>query len=300
MSFSDLKRNRDKQLEALTSKLTSNPNQTKDETYWKPTLDPAGNGSAVIRFLPAPPGEEDPYVQIFKHAFQTPYGWYIEKSLSTIGQPDPVMELNGKLWAEGDKETARKQKRNLKYHANIYVVKDPGNPANEGQNFKFEFGKKIFDQLKEAMSPEDEDEVAFNPFDFWEGANFRLKISQTKGSDGKSYPNYDKSKLDKPAPLFVTEDGEPDEEKMKALWETQYSLQELVAPSQFKTYAELKKRLDRVLGKSETAAPASQAGNNPFEDDDVETVTSTASTTTSTTVEDDADDDMDWFKNLEA
>lgn len=300
MAFADMKRDRAKQLEALTSKLTANPNQQQsDDTYWKPTLDPAGNGSAIIRFLPAAPGDEDPYVQIFAHAFQTPFGWYIEKSLSTIGQPDPVMQLNQKLWAEGDKDTARKQKRNLKYHSNIYVIKDPGNPDNEGKVFKYAYGKKIFDMQKECMAPTDEDEVKFNPFDMWEGANFRLRITQTKGADGKTYPNYDKSKFDQPSPLFTTASGEPDEEKMEAVWNMQYSLSDLIAPSQFKTYEELQTRLNRVLGNSQTGTSVRDAGRretdeSPFEGSSVFEETQSSESNK----EDEEDDDLAWFKNL--
>lgn len=302
MSFSDLKKNRDKQLASLTTKLTApNNQQQQDETYWKPTLDAAGNGSAIFRFLPAPPGEEDPYVQIFKHGFKGPGGWYMEKSLTTIGQQDPVGEVNAKLWADGDKDGARAQKRNLKYHSNIYMIKDSGNPENDGKVFKYEYGKKIFDIVKEAVSPTDEDETPFDPFDFWEGANFRLKVSQTKGTDGKTYPNYDKSKLEAPKPLFITEDGEPDDTKMEALWHTQYSLKELIDPSQFKTYDELKTRLDRVLMRNGSdARPAQDVQKaSPAERFNTARATEAPKEEATSAASDDSDDDMSWFKDLE-
>jgi hypothetical protein len=233
MSFSNLKKQ--SSLGSLTSKLVKEVEKmsTKsggDDRLWKPELDKSGNGYAVIRFLPAPDGEELPWAKMYSHAFQGPGGWFIENSLTTIGQKDPVSEYNRELWNSGneaDKETVRKQKRKLSYYANIYVVKDTANPSNEGQVFLYKFGKKIFDKIMAAMQPEFEDEDPINPFDFWQGANFKLKIKKVAG-----YWNYDSSEFDRPGPL----------------WKKQYSLSALSAADQFKTYEDLKKRLDYVLG----------------------------------------------------
>jgi len=188
LDFSTLKANSGKKtLDQLTSKLASvsgGESKSGDENFWKPTVDKAGNGYAVIRFLPAPVNEDVPFVRVFDHGFQGPGGWYIEKSLTTLGQDDPVSQYNSKLWNSGiesDKDIARKQKRRLQFYSNIYVVQDPGNPANEGKVFLYRYGKKIFDKLNEAMNPQFEDEQAINPFDFWAGANFKLKIRQVEG-----------------------------------------------------------------------------------------------------------------------
>ena len=211
-----------------------------DDRLWKPEVDKAGNGYAVIRFLPAPEGEELPWAKVYSHAFQGPGGWFIENSLTTLGQKDPVSEYNSQLWNSGldaDKEVARKQKRKLSYYANIYVVKDPNNAANEGKVFLFKFGKKIFDKITAAMQPEFEDETPINPFDFWGGANFKLKIKKVAG-----YWNYDSSEFDRPSPLL------DDDDALEAVWKQEYSLAELLAPDQFKSYDDLKKRLDYVLG----------------------------------------------------
>ncbi len=211
-----------------------------DDRLWKPEVDKAGNGYAVIRFLPAPEGEELPWAKVYSHAFQGPGGWFIENSLTTLGQKDPVSEYNSQLWNSGldsDKEVARKQKRKLSYYANIYVVKDPNNSANEGKVFLFKFGKKIFDKITAAMQPEFEDETPINPFDFWGGANFKLKIKKVAG-----YWNYDSSEFDRPSPLL------DDDDALEAVWKQEYSLSELLAPDQFKSYEDLKKRLDYVLG----------------------------------------------------
>ena len=242
--FSSLKKNRSKtldklnsQLEKISSKSYQDPNAGK---FWKPTRDKAGNGFAVIRFLPAPQGEEMPFVRLWDHGFQGPTGlWYIENSLTTLNQDDPVSEFNSKLWnsgVESDKEQARKQKRRLKYTANIYVVKDSGNPENEGKVFLYQFGKKIFDKLNDLMNPTFEDEDPVNPFDLWEGANFRLKIRQFEG-----YPNYDKSEFDPAAPLS------DDDAELERIWGEQHSLEEIVSEKNFKSYAELKTKLYRVL-----------------------------------------------------
>ena len=216
-----------------------------DERLWKPQVDKAGNGYAVIRFLPASKDEEMPWVRIWNHAFQGPTGqWYIENSLTTINQKDPVSEYNTQLWnsgVESDKEIARKQKRKLQYYSNIYVVSDSVNPSNQGKVFLFRYGKKIFDKLSEAMQPAFEDETPINPFDLWEGANFKLKIRKVDG-----YWNYDKSEFDKPSKLNDNDD------EMEKIWNTQYSLKDFTAPSNFKSYDELKTRLDAVLTGSVT------------------------------------------------
>jgi len=217
---------------------------SSDDRLWKLDVDKSGNGYAVIRFLPAPNGEDLPFVKLYSHAFQGPGGWYIENSLTTMGQKDPVSELNSELWNNGTdagKELARKQKRKLTYVSNIYVVKDPANPANEGKVFLFKYGKKIFDKLTAAMQPEFEDEEAIDPFDFWQGANFKLKAKNVAG-----YCNYDSSEFAKSAPLL------DDDDAMEAVWKKQFSLAELTAADQFKSYDELKKRLDYVLGTKGT------------------------------------------------
>lgn len=259
-SFAQLKKSRQEQLDKLTEQINklNSKAQPKDDSdlYWKPAVDKAGNGMAVIRFLPAPPGEDLPFVRVFSHAFQGPTGsWYINNSLTTIGQKDPVGELNAKLWNSGieaDKEVARKQKRTLKYYANIYIEKDSANPENEGKVKVFTFGKKIFDKLNEAMNPAFEDEEAMNPFDLWSGAPFKLKIRQVDG-----YRNYDKSEFDSPRPLF------DDEDKMEAVWKQCHSLQQFVDPKNFKTWDELKTQLDRVLGLDEAPARRKPAEDSP-------------------------------------
>ena len=211
-----------------------------DERLWKPELDKSGNGYAVIRFLPAINGEDLPWAKVWNHAFQGPTGqWYIENSLTTLSQKDPVSEHNTALWntgLESDKEIARKQKRKLQYFSNIYVVSDAKHPENEGKVFLFRYGKKIFDKITAAMSPEFEDEKAINPFDFWEGANFKLKIRKVDG-----YWNYDKSEFEDTSKLFE-DDSEADK-----VWKSQHSLAEFTAASNFKSYDELKSRLDAVL-----------------------------------------------------
>jgi hypothetical protein len=248
MSFADLKKQ--SKLGSLTAKLVKEVEKmntgsgSSDDRVWKLDVDKSGNGYAVIRFLPAPNGEDLPFVKLYSHAFQGPGGWYIENSLTTLGQKDPVSEYNSELWNNGTdagKELARKQKRKLTYVSNIYVVKDPANPANEGKVFLFKFGKKIFDKLTAAMQPEFEDEEAIDPFDFWQGANFKLKAKNVAG-----YRNYDSSEFAAAAPLL------DDDDAMEAVWKKQYSLAELVAADQFKTYDELKKRLDYVLGSKGT------------------------------------------------
>ena len=250
MSFSDLKKQ--SSLGSLTQKLVKevekmSSNTNVDERLWKPEVDKSGKGYAVLRFLPAPEGEDIPWAKMYSHAFQGPGGWYIENSLTTTGGKDPVSEHNRELWNSGnesDKDVVRKQKRKLSYYANIYVVKDPTNPQNEGGVFLYKFGKKIFDKIMEAMQPEFEDETPINPFDFWQGANFKLKIVKKDG-----YWNYDKSEFSEVSSLLEDEDA------LEALWNKEYSLAAVTAPDQFKSYEDLKKRLDYVLGHKQPARP---------------------------------------------
>ena len=243
MSFASLKKQ--SKLGSLTAKLVkevekmNNTGGSTDDRLWKLDVDKGGNGYAIIRFLPAPNGEDLPFVKLYSHAFQGPGGWYIENSLTTLGQKDPVSEYNTQLWNNGTdagKETARKQKRKLTYVSNIYVVKDPANPDNEGKVFLFKYGKKIFDKLTAAMQPEFEDEEAIDPFDFWQGANFKLKAKNVAG-----FRNYDSYEFAAVTPLL------DDDDALEGLWKKQFSLAELVATDQFKTYDELKKRLENVL-----------------------------------------------------
>ena len=243
MSFSALKKSSGKfdKLQNELEKLNT-PTQTssfQDDRFWKPELDKSGNGYAIIRFLPQPADEELPWVRLWNHAFKGPGGWYIENSLTTINKKDPVSEYNTELWNSGnesDKDIARKQKRVLKYYANIYVVSDAKHPENEGKVMLFKFGKKIFDKITEAMNPEFADEEALNPFDLWKGANFKLKIRKVDG-----YWNYDKSEFSAPTQLLDTD------EELEEVWNKEYSLKAFVAADQFKNYDELKEKLNRVL-----------------------------------------------------
>ena len=242
-SFADLKRSAGSNLDRLTNeleKLNKPMSNNRDDRLWSIQADKVGNGYAVIRFLPACAGEDMPFVRMWTHGFQGPGGWYIENSLSTIGKPDPVGEVNSKLWNSGidsDKETVRKQKRQLTFFSNIYVVKDPANPENEGKVFLFKYGKKIFDKINDMMNPQFEDEKPVNPFDMWSGADFKLKIRKVEG-----YRNYDKSEFSDPAPLLNDDDA------LERVWQSQYSLQEIVDPKNFKPYDELKARFNKVIG----------------------------------------------------
>ena len=286
-SFAALKKNRSNQLSSLHKEIEkiNNPSTSRneDDRFWRAELDKSGNGYAVIRFLPAPEGEELPWVRVFNHGFQGPGGWYIENSLTTLGQKDPLSDYNSMLWnsgVEANKEIARKQKRRLTYISNILVVKDPANPQNEGQVRLFKFGKKIFDKVNGLMNPEFEDETPVNPFDLWEGANFKLKIRKVDG-----FSNYDKSEFEAPAALL---DG--DDAKLEELWKKEYILLEFVDPKNFKSYDDLKSRLDIVLGNARTNIPKSVEDEVPFDGGQP--------ITTPETVTEGSDESLEYFKKL--
>jgi len=305
MSFSDLKKqsklgNLTAKLVKEVEKMNNTGSSSGDDRTWKLDVDKSGNGYAVIRFLPAPEGEDMPFVKLYSHAFQGPGGWYIENSLTTLGQRDPVSELNTELWNNGTdqgKETARKQKRKLTYYSNIYVVKDPANPENEGKVFLFKYGKKIFDKLTAAMQPEFEDEEAIDPFDFWQGANFKLKAKNVAG-----YRNYDSSEFARPDALL------DDDDAMEAVWKREYSLADIVDPSQFKSYEDLKKRLNYVIAaKSASRIDEEVTGEEEYtrgstreltEDlrDELNTLQPTR--TVSSSDEDEDDDALSYFARL--
>jgi len=267
-------------------------NSYADDRFWKPELDKSGNGYAVFRFLPAVKNEDLPWARLWSHAFQGPGGWYIENSLTTLNKKDPVSESNSLLWNSGvdaDKEIARKRKRKLSYIANVLIINDAKHPENEGQVKLFKFGKKIFDKITEAMKPEFEDEKPINPFDFWEGANFKLKIRKVDG-----YWNYDKSEFDSPTAIASND------EAIEEIWNKQYALKPFLAPENFKSYDELKSKLDKVLsgvrntGTAEDVAipPAAQVSKP-------DVVEETVSAPTPAVEEDeDSDETLSYFSKL--
>jgi hypothetical protein len=251
MSFANMKKNSQSAIDALSkemSKLNTKASY-EDDRFWTLERDKSGNGYAVIRFLPSVEGEDIPWVRVFSHGFQGKGGWMIENCPTTVGKKCPVCEANNELWNSGlesNKGIARDRKRKLTYIANILVVSDPANKDNDGKVFLFKFGKKIFDKLQDAMNPTD-DEPKINPFDFWQGANFKLKAAMVDG-----YVSYEKSAFQPASELF---DG--DDKRLEALWKTEYPLQPFVAPDQFKSYEELKSRMDQVLhGGAPEGAPA--------------------------------------------
>ena len=293
MSLDTLKKSNslDKILAAVKTETAPAEKQSYvDERIWKPELDKSGNGYAVIRFLPSLEGEDSmPWAKLWNHAFQGPTGkWFIENSLTTLNQKDPVSEYNSSLWnsgVESDKEIARRQKRKLQYYSNIYVVSDPQHPETEGKVFLFRYGKKIFDKIMEALQPQFEDETPLNPFDFWEGANFKLKIRKVDG-----YWNYDKSEFESPSKL------NEDDAILDKIYKSEYSLSEFTAPSNFKTYDELKSRLDDVLTGTQSSKSSAEDVELETVETDVEdkqyvdNVVATAKT--------ESDDSLDYFQKL--
>ena len=242
MGFNDLKKKSKSGIEDLIKKMEdqTKAKDYKDDRFWRPEQDKSGNGFAIIRFLPPVDGEEVPWNKVYNHAFQGTGGWYIENSLTTIAQKDPVSEMNSQLWNSGlesDKDLARIRKRKLTYISNIYVVSDPANPQNEGKVFLYKYGIKIYEKIEESMKPEFKDEEPINPFDFWKGANFRIKIRKVGG-----FTNYDKSEFDSQTPLL------DDDSKMEKIWKSQHSLLPFTEAANFKSYDELKTRLNEVLG----------------------------------------------------
>ena len=294
MSFASLKKSSFSDLLQKAESLNKTEVRGADERLWKPEVDKAGNGYAVIRFLPAPEGEDLPWAQVWSHAFQGPGGWYIENSLTTLGKKDPVSDLNRSLWNSGsdsDKDTARKQKRKLSYYSNIYVVSDPANPQNEGRVFLYKYGKKIFDKLTEAMQPAFADETPINPFDFWKGADFKVKIRKVEG-----YWNYDKSEFSDPATLADLKDKELEE-----IWKKEYSLTAFTSEDQFKTYEQLTERLESVL---RPAAPARRVETEDVEPSvgdplpEVLPVSSPPAFKTAGAPQEDEDDTLSYFAKL--
>lgn len=289
MSFADMKKKRGDKLQSLlkeTAKINQPAGyQNDDDRFWRPELDKSGNGMALVRFLPAPDGEDLPWARSWNHGFQGPGGWYIENSLTTLGQKDPVSEYNSQLWNSGieaNKEIARKQKRRLTYVSNVLVIKDPANPQNEGQVRLYKYGKKIWDKINDQMNPEFEDETPLNPFDLWEGANFKLKIRKVDG-----FSNYDKSEFEASTPV------NDEDSKMEELWKTEHSLSEFTDPKNFKTYSELKEKLDRVLGITTGTA---EKDDVPF--DGGTSYTPAQDTAITATAETDSTEEYSYFSKL--
>jgi hypothetical protein len=301
MSFEKLKQNRESAISKLVSAADTNTEKKTygDDRLWKPTVDKAGNGYAVIRFLPAGAGEDLPWVRYWDHGFKGPTGrWYIERSLTSIGQQDPVSELNSQLWNTGrdeDKELARQRKRRLHHVSNILVISDSANPENEGKVFLYEYGKKIMDKIMDVMQPQFQDETPVNPFDFWSGANFKLKIRNVEG-----YRNYDKSEFDAPTSLF---DG--DETRLEETYNKLYTLGEFTDPENYKSYSDLKRKMFEVLGEAEVASTMSteqQVEMNTTKEEpsfkSVDTVDTTVSSDTPVSNDDSDEDTLSYFAKL--
>jgi hypothetical protein len=309
LSFADLKKNRNKNNERLAEEMAKARSGNKyeaDKRYWYPGVDKTGNGYAVIRFLPAPMGEDFPYVRLWRHHFKGPTGkYYSENCLSTLGQPDPVLDFNSELWNQDSddespaKKQARAQARKVEYHANVLVINDKANPENNGKVFLFRFGTKLFEKLANAMNPKIEDEEPLNPFDPWSGADFRIVI-QTKGE----FRNYDDSKFANPAPMFGGDD-----EKIEETWKQVYPLAEIVEPKKFKSYEELKAKLDLVLGKGTNPSRivskpiAEDAADEPEQDEEVPQTTVSfvkdkPAPARVTTEDDDDDEELAYYKKL--
>ncbi len=304
MGFKDMKSASGSNYQSLASemdKMAKKSESYKDDRMWKADTDKTGNGYAEIRFLPAPDGEDLPWARIWNHGFRGPGGWYIENSLTTIGLKDPVSEMNSQLWASGsddDKKIARDRKRKLSYISNILVVSDPKNPQNEGKVFLFRYGKKIFEKIQEAMNPQFQDEKPTNPFDFWNGATFKLKIRQVEG-----YTNYDRSEFSAPSAVLGGDDA-----ALEKLWKKQYSLKEFTDPKSFKTYEELKTRLRDVLGdniRASTSENAYKGGAEKaaFDDEDTTPVVKKSTPSQSKkpvkeSTDDDTEDALSYFEKL--
>lgn len=306
VDFSALKKTSGSSLDKLSKAaeaLSTNRQSDNSDEFWKCELDKTGNGYAVIRFLPTPPSDVDsdglPWVKFYDHGFQGPGGWYIEKSLTSIGQDDPLGKYNSELWetgSEANKELARKQKRRLHYVSNIYIVKDSKHPENEGKVFKYTYGKKIFEKITQAMNPQFEDDKPIDPFDLWTGANFKLKIRKVDG-----YQNYDLAEFDSSSALF------DDDDKLEKIWKSEYSLKEILDPKNFKSYADLDSRLKRVLGQTNqskyktaedyTSKSLEETEDEAFVQSRVSEAKSTASFATTATA-DEEDDDMSYFSKL--
>lgn len=293
LDFSALKKSRgnlDSLMKEVEKIATPQQETQKDDRFWALEVDKSGNGYAVIRFLPPPKGEDLPWVRVWNHGFQGPTGkWYIENSLTTLGKPDPVSELNTELWnsgVESNKEIARKQKRRLTYISNIYIVKDSAHPENEGKVMLYKFGKKIFDKIKDAMQPTYEDEEPINPFDFWKGANFKLKARNVEG-----YRNYDKSEFDSPSALL------DDDDELEGIWKKEHSLQEFLDPKNFKSYEELKAKLESVI--SATGVSQIKAEDIDLEEDTKPVVKAKPKQKEPVDVDlDDDDESLSYFSKL--
>ena len=295
MAFADLKKQ--SKLGSLTEKLIkqvdklNDTGSKNDDRFWKPSMGKGDTGSAVIRFLPAPEGCDLPWAQVWSHAFQGTGGWLIDNCLTTLGKQCPVCEANRELWNTGNKDNqniVRDRKRKLSYYSNIYVVKDPANPENEGKVFLYKFGKKIFDKITAAMKPEFDDEQPINPFDFWSGANFKLKLVKKDG-----YWNYDKSEFAETSVLL------DDDDELETIYKSLNNLNDFIDPEQFKSYEDLKKRLGYVLGLKGT--PKKQDPETIGEEEEIsynDSSSKTSSSVSSSSDDEDEEDPMSYFSKL--
>ncbi len=306
LSFAEMRKNRSGALAKMNAdleKLNSNGFGKADERLWVPTVDKAGNGYAVLRFLPPPKGEDAAFVRVFDHGFKGPAGkWFIELSRTTIGEDDPVSDMNSKLWAQGENSEGRKTvsgdnannrpgtKRRTAFYSNVLVVEDPDKPENNGKVFLFKYGKKIFDKLNDAMNPKFKDETALNPFDLWEGADFKLKIRKFEGQR-----NYDKSEFDR---TTIGPAGGMTDEQLELLWGSEHSLASFLDPAKFKSYEDLQKKLNTVMDIQGTPATRAAGPDTPPKEEPKESRREEAKEPAKSDPGTDDDESLEFFKNL--
>ncbi len=312
-SFSSFKKSESENFDKLRDQLnkTKNGDRQNDDRFWQPDRGKDGNDYCVLRFLPAPPNEEVPYVKTLSYGFKGPGGWYIENSRGTIGEDDdPVDKMRRALYATGteaDKKIAQKYSRRTNFISNIEIIDYPKHPEMNGKQFLYRYGKKIFDKINDCYNPKFPDEPKFNPFNFWEGADFVLKVTTQD-----DFPNYDKSEFKTPAPHRGGGDAE-----LEAIWKNLYSLQAFIDPSQYKPAKDLQKRLNKVLGldtelpepeKEEPKETSFKTDSSRFDKAEVPgtqevTAAKVAATNAEHKAKDsppwagDADDELDYFKN---
>lgn len=243
MNFKDFKKNKGNFLETLNQKIKeSNTTFEPDARYFQVTKDKAGNGVALVRFLP---GKDTPWVRYWSHSFEYNGGWYIENSRTSLKEDDPVSEYNKLLWDSGKEEYKEfvslkpGTKRKLNYVSNIYVIEDPANPENNGKVFLYQYGAKIYDKIKALMQPSIKTLPPVNPFNPFDGANLQIIIKKVAG-----YPNYDDTK-------FIQEGSKlGNDDEIEKIYNQQYDLEDILKESNFKPYEKLKARLIKVLGKN--------------------------------------------------
>jgi hypothetical protein len=221
-----------------------NKKSTTENSSYKDILKLEIGNTYVVRLVPNVESPERTLYHYYNHIWKSVLTNQLVSTLcpTTYGERCPIDEYRSKVYQTKDEAKIKEInpiRRDEKWLANVYVVKDPTNPDNQGQVKILRFGKQIYNIIDQAMSGDDAEEFGARIFDLSDkGCNLRIKVDENQGG----YANYTTSKFMSPSAL----EGAPDIDEIYAACKNLESLQE------HKSYEDIQKLLKvHFLGEEE-------------------------------------------------